>query len=141
MDEIFDQKLLDSADLFEVHELRSGYLKNEKGTFQFQPFGWQLQVSPINSFVSFDFDADQKLEVLAAGNYFGVKPFHGRFDGFSGALIQNEESVQLGHEIGLDLSGKSARHLKVLFIESKPYLLAVYNNEKAEVYELEKHRD
>jgi hypothetical protein len=136
MEEIFDKKLLDSADLFEVHELRSGYLKNDNGTFEFRPFGWQLQVSPINSFVSFDFDADQEQEVLAAGNYFGVKPFHGRFDGFAGALIHEEGSIQKGHEIGLDLSGKSARHLKVIFIQDKPHLLVVYNNEEAEVYEL-----
>ncbi|MGA9269220.1 MAG: hypothetical protein WBV45_01270, partial [Lutimonas sp.] len=71
-------------------------------------------------------------------NYFGVKPFHGRFDGFSGALIHNENSIQLGHEIGLDLAGKSARHLKVFTLDNRPYLLVVYNNEQAEVYELNK---
>ncbi len=138
MEEVFEKKLLDSADLFEVHELRSGYLKNEQGKFEFHPFDWQLQVSPINSFVSFDFDGDRKPEILAAGNYFGVKPFHGRFDGFSGALIHNENSIQLGHEIGLDLAGKSARHLKVFTLDNRPYLLVVYNNEQAEVYELNK---
>lgn len=136
MEKVFEQKLLDSADLFEVHELRSGYLKNEQGRFEFQPFEWQLQVSPINSFVSFDFDADGKQEILSAGNYFGVKPFHGRFDGFSGALIHDENSIQLGYEIGLDLAGKSARHLKVFTVEDTPYLLVVYNNEEAEVYKL-----
>ena len=138
MEEVFEKKLLDSADLFEVHELRSGYLKNEQGKFEFHPFDWQLQVSPINSFVSFDFDGDRKPEILAAGNYFGVKPFHGRFDGFSGALIHNENSIQLGHEIGLDLAGKSARHLKIFTLDNRPYLLVVYNNEQAEVYELNK---
>ena len=141
LDEVFDKKLLDSAQLFEVHELRSGYLKNEKGTFDFQPFGWQLQVSPINSFVSFDFDSDQKQEILAVGNYFGVKPFHGRFDGFSGALIHNKDSIQPGHEVGLDLSGKSARHLKVINVRGKPYLLVAFNNEDAEVYELDKYME
>ena len=138
MEEVFEKKLLDSADLFEVHELRSGYLKNEQGKFEFQPFDWQLQVSPINSFVAFDFDADEKQEILAAGNYFGVKPFHGRFDGFSGALIHDDNSIQLGHEIGLDLAGKSARHLRVVSLEGKPYLLVVYNSDAAEVYELMK---
>jgi hypothetical protein len=138
MEEVFEKKLLDSADLFDVHELRSGYLKNEQGKFEFQPFDWQLQVSPINSFVSFDFDADEKQEVLAAGNYFGIKPFHGRFDGFSGALIHDEKTIQPGHEIGLDLAGKSARHLRVVSLEGKPYLLVVYNNDAAEVYELMK---
>jgi len=141
MDEVFEKKLLDSADLFEVHELRSGYLKNEQGKFEFHAFDWRLQVSPINSFVSYDFDADGKEEVLAAGNYFGIKPFHGRFDGFSGALIQNENDIKLGHEVGLDLAGKSARHLKVLTVKDKPYLLVVYNSDSAELYELEKFKN
>ncbi len=141
MEEIFEKKLLDSAYLFEVHELRSGYLKNEQGKFEFQPFDWELQVSPINSFVSFDFDADEKQEILAAGNYFGVKPFHGRFDGFSGALINNENSIQLGHTLGLDLAGKSARHMKVITVNDTPYLLVVYNSEAAEVYQIDKRNN
>ena len=136
MDEVFERKLLDTAEVFTVHELRSGYLKNENGTFAFEPFDWELQVAPIKSFVSFDFDGDGKEEVLAAGNYFGVKPFHGRFDGFSGALIHNKDKIQPGYEIGLDLSGRSARHLKVIFAQGRPYLLVVYNNEPVQVYEL-----
>lgn len=135
MKEIFNEKLLDSAEVLQVNDLRSGYLQNNGGKYSFVPFDWRLQVSPINSFVTDDFDADQSDEVLVAGNYFGVSPFHGRFDGFSGALIHDDQTIQAGHEIGLDLAGKSARHVNVLRVGNRKFLLFTFNNEAAQVYE------
>ena len=32
-------------------------------------------------------------ELLLAGNYFGVQPYHGRFGSFGGALIESGGSV------------------------------------------------
>ena len=80
----------------------------------FVPFEASLQTSPILSFIGADFDGDKQTEVLAAGNYFGVKPYHGRFDGFSGALIKNNNNISLGYTLGLNLHNKSVRHLDVL---------------------------
>jgi len=93
-------------------------------------------VSPITSFLSYDFDNDGETEVLAAGNYFGVTPFHGRFDSFPGALIKNEQNMILGNQIGLDFSGKAIRQLNIISLMGKPYLLVTINNDKAQVYQL-----
>ncbi len=136
IDEIFDKKLVDKATILEVNTLQSGYLKNENGRFTFIPFQLKLQVSPITAFLKYDFDKDGKNEILAAGNYFGVKPFHGRFDSFSGALIKNENNIILGHQIGLDLAQKSVRHLNIITLNGEPYLLVTINNDKAQVYKL-----
>lgn len=136
IDKIFDKKSLSNAVLLEVSELRSGYLKNDKGRFVFVPFPVQLQVSPITAFLKYDFDNDGKKEVLAGGNYFGVKPFHGRFDSFSGALIRSEKDVILGHKIGLHLTQKAVRSLNIITLNDLPYLLVTVNNDKAEVYKL-----
>ncbi len=135
-EQIFTKKTLKESKLLEVHELNSGYLENNNGKFDFVPFNEDLQVSPIKTFVKFDFDRDQKDEVLAAGNFFGVAPYHGRFDSFSGALIQSAEDVTLGNELGLDLNLKSARHLNIININKKPYLLVTFNNDKAQLYEI-----
>lgn len=136
IEEVFDSKALEKATLFHVNELSSGYLKNTDGAFEFVPFAKDLQVSPLRAFLKFDFDSDGKEEVLVGGNYFGIKPFHGRFGTFSGALIKQENNVQLGSQIGLDFSLKSIRHLKIIKINNKPYLLATFNNDKAQVYKL-----
>lgn len=136
IDKIFDEESLSKAVVSEVHTLKSGYLKNENGSFTFVPFQAELQISPILDFLTFDFDGDGKREALAAGNYFGVKPYQGRFDSFPGALIKNENNVILGSEIGLDFSQKSSRNLSIITINNVNYLLATFNNDKAEVYQI-----
>ncbi len=138
VEEIFGKKALSKSTELSVHTLKSGYLKNEGGHFSFVPFGESLQTAPIMAFTVHDFDGDGHEEVLAAGNYFGVKPFHGRLDSFSGALLKSDGSVTLGHALGLDLSQKSARHLSILSLHKKTYLLVTFNNDKADVYQLQK---
>lgn len=136
LEEIFDPKMLEKGKLFEVHNLKSGYLKNENGKFTFVPFSNKMQVAPITCFVKSNFDSDAKEEVFAAGNYFGVSPYHSRFDGFSGALIKNEKTLFLGNQIGIDLNQKAVRHLDIVHFKGKKYLLITINNRKAELYEI-----
>src|SRR5680860_1100494 len=136
MDGIFDGKILEKAKIFEVNELRSGFLRNDNGSFSFVPFQNELQVSPLMAFVSHDFDGDGKEEILAAGNYFGVKPYQGRFDSFPGALINDENNVILGSLIGLNLGQKSVRHLNIIDHNDQTYLLVTINNDSAQVYKI-----
>ncbi|GGG18033.1 hypothetical protein GCM10011344_18320 [Dokdonia pacifica] len=138
VEEIMGKKAISESTKLTVHTLQSGYLKNEGGRFSFVPFGENLQTAPIMALTVYDFDGDGKEEVLAAGNYFGVKPFHGRLDSFSGALLKSDGSSTLGHRLGLDLSQKSVRHLNLLTLDTKTYLLVTFNNDKAHVYQLQK---
>ncbi len=135
VEDIFEKKLNDAI-LLEVNTLQSGYLQNNNGSFTFVPFGIKMQVSPIVDFVSYDFTGDGKLEVLAGGNYFGVKPYHGRMDSFSGALIESSENITFGYQIGLDFAQRSLRHLDIITLNNKHYLLATFNNDAAQVYEI-----
>ena len=136
LEEVFDPKMLEKAKLYEVHNLKSGYLRNDKGKFVFVPFSNKMQVAPITSFVKANFDSDKKEEVFAAGNYFGVSPYHSRFDGFSGALIKTEKTIYMGNQVGIDLTQKAVRHLDIVNFNGKNYLLITINNKPAEVYEL-----
>lgn len=136
VDEIFDSNVLKSAKILEVNNLKSGYLKNENGSFHFYHFPAKLQVAPIMALVVHDFDRDGKDDVLAGGNYFGVKPFQGRFDAFSGALIKNETDIILGHKIGLEFTDKSVRNMDVISVNNTDYLLVTVNNAEAQVYKL-----
>lgn len=136
LEEVFDPKMLEKGKLFEVHNLKSGYLRNHKGKFTFVPFSNKMQVAPITSFLKSNFDSDAKEEVFAAGNYFGVSPYHSRFDGFSGALIKNATNIFLGNQIGIDLTQKAVRHLDIINFKGKKYMLITINNKKAELYEM-----
>ena len=138
VEEVLGKDGLKKAKVLEVSELRSGFLENREGTYTFVPFSAEMQLAPIISLLRYDFNKDGEDEVLAAGNYFGVKPFHGRFGSFPGAVITNKNEVVLGSKIGLDLSQKSARDLNIITLNKQPYLLVTFNNETAEVYKLVK---
>jgi enediyne biosynthesis protein E4 len=136
VDEVFDPKMLEKATLYEVHNLKSGYLRNDQAKFTFVAFSNDLQVAPITAFLKSNFDGDRKEELFAAGNYFGVSPYHSRFDGFSGALIKNTKTILLGNQIGIDLTQKAVKHLDIIHSKGKKYMLVTINNQKAAVYEL-----
>lgn len=134
--EIFGKNALTKSHKLSVEILSSGYLKNDKGRFTFVPFPAQMQVAPVMDFLVHDFTGDGKLEALAGGNYFGTKPYHGRLDSFSGALISSEKDIISGHKIGLDFAQKSVRHLNIIHKNNTPYLLVTFNNDAAQVYEI-----
>jgi hypothetical protein len=79
-EEIFGQKL-ESTALFQAASMQSMILINERGKgFLQQPLPMQMQWAPIFCFYSDDFDGDHKQDLLAAGNFYGVLPFEGRYD-------------------------------------------------------------
>ncbi len=137
VDQIFGKDLKEAKTL-EVTTLESGYLKNNDGNFQFLPFARELQVAPITTLLTYDFNGDGNKELLTAGNYFGVKPYHGRFGSFQGALVMNEEEYKLGNDLGLDLMNKSARDLNIITLNNNNYLLVTIHNGAAEVYNIGK---
>ncbi|WP_247672624.1 VCBS repeat-containing protein [Aquimarina sp. MMG016] len=138
VEEVFGNDILKEATILEVHELASGYLENQNGKFSFIPFVNELQVSPITSMLKHDFDKDGKQEVFLAGNYFGVIPYHGRFDGFGGAILKDRNSIIEAPELNVNLSQKLIRGLNIINFDSKDYLLITVHNEKAEIYEFSK---
>lgn len=129
-------EMLEKATVYKINTLASGFLRNSDNTFIFEEFPSELQTAPIKAFLKGEFSGNGKESVLAGGNYFGVIPFHGRFDSFSGALIHSDKHIELGNRLGLRLEHKSVRHLEIVRLEEKDYLLVVYNNEAAEIYEI-----
>lgn len=136
IEDVLGKDILDESTVLTVTNLNSGYLKNENGKFEFVAFPFEMQLAPILTFLKYDFDGDGSQEVLAGGNYFGVKPYHGRFDSFPGALINSSDDIILGNELGLKFMFKSLRHLNILRFHDQPYLLATFNNEKAQLYKI-----
>ncbi|MCM5661907.1 VCBS repeat-containing protein [Galbibacter mesophilus] len=136
IEEIFDESILEKATVRYVHTLSSGWLENKDGKFSFHEFDSKLQLAPINTFLTYDFNQDGKKDILAAGNYFGVKPYHSRFDAFTGAVIYNAKDIQLTDKVGLNLSGKAVQKLNIVKIKNQDYLLVTINDNSVELYKL-----
>jgi len=137
IEEIFSKSDLKKATLYEVTQLGSGYLKNEKGKYTFIQLPIELQISPIMAQLKYDFDSDGKEEMLVGGNYFGVQPFHGRFGSFSGAVVKNDHQILKGNFIGLDFFNQSVRQMNIITLKTGAYLLVTINNGKAQVYKIQ----
>ncbi len=140
IEEVFTDSQLDKSVRYDVHVLASGYLKNDSGKFSFVSFDDEIQVSPILAMVSFDFDNDEKEELLMAGNYFGVQPFHGRFGSFTGVLIDDNRITE-AHRLGLDLLNVSVRNLSVIDFQGTNYLLVTINNGAVQLYKINKKNE
>ncbi|MBX2962918.1 MAG: VCBS repeat-containing protein [Cyclobacteriaceae bacterium] len=136
IDQVFTKEQLSKAVVYEVHELASGFLRNNNGVFDFVKFSDDLQLAPILSLMRYDFDSDGNEEILAGGNYFGVQPFHGRFGSFGGALIKSESDVWLSEKIGVNFFNQSVRHFNVVSFKDEKYLLVTINNGKCQVYKI-----
>ena len=138
LNEIFSNNTLSKAyHVLKVHELASGYLENKKGIFEFVPFSKEIQVAPITTAFVYDFKNNGVEDILLAGNNFGTTPYHGRLDGFSGALVSNNGKIALGHEIGINLAYKQVKSITIVEVNTKKYVLVTINNAKAELYEIQ----
>ena len=138
IEQILSKEQLESSQKLKVSTLKTGYLRNDSGVFTFVPFNRDFQVAPVLTFCKFDFDNDGEDDILAAGNYFGVQPFHGRLDSFTGALIKDADHILPGDQIGLNFAQKSIRQLNVISFKGSHYLLATPNNEEIQRYQLNK---
>jgi hypothetical protein len=80
VEEIFGDRLK-TAGIESANTLQSIALINDgHGGFTIKPLPMEMQWSPIFSFVVDDFNHDGKTDILAAGNFYGVVPFEGRYD-------------------------------------------------------------
>lgn len=134
LDQIFSEDQLEKAEVLKVNTLASGYLQNKNGRFTFEEFDAPLQVSPITSFLKGDFNKDGKDEVLIGGNYFGVTPYHGRFDASAGNILIEKGTVLEGYEIGLNFTQKAVKSLDLLNFQGENYLMVTLNNDQPQFY-------
>ncbi|TXE13013.1 RNA-binding protein [Seonamhaeicola algicola] len=84
-------KRLNSALSYEATEFRSGiFVNNGSNGFSFKPFENIVQTSPINSIVLHDFNNDNTLDILVAGNNYQSEVETTRADAGTGHILIND---------------------------------------------------
>ncbi len=137
IEEVMGENALKKAEKYEVHELASGYLENTGNGFRFKKFPQEYQVAPIRAFVKYDFDQDGTDDVLMAGNYFGVSPYHGKFDALNAGLLSGKGNFLNPSNLGLNFAHKALKKLQIVIFKDVPYLLATLNNDTVQVYQIQ----
>lgn len=134
--EIFDDDKLEKAEILDVHTTASGYLKYEDDKWKFYTFDDYFQVSPITALKAIDLNGNGQNELLFGGNYFGVKPYHGRFGSFAGGALTQSGKILKAEDIGINFYNKAVVGFEVLNFQNKKYLMVIYNNEAVQFYKL-----
>lgn len=137
VEDIFTKEILNKAKMLTVNTLSSGYLENNNGHYVFKSFKEPcLQIAPITEMLKYDFNRDGQVDIMLAGNYFGVTPYQGKFDSFAGAVIQNNGEYVPAVKIGVNFANKAVKRLNIINFDGITYLLVTINNNEIELYEI-----
>jgi hypothetical protein len=136
MEEIFESTALSKAEILEVHSTATGYLKLENKEWKFYALDDYFQLSPITAFAHLDLTGDGNNELLFGGNYFGLKPFHGRLGSFSGGALTPNGKILDDKKTGLNFFNKAVVNFATLNFKDHQFLIVVYNDKPIEIYKL-----
>jgi hypothetical protein len=140
MRDIFTEAELKEAVVKEVHESRSGLLRNNcNWNFSWEPFPVQAQFSPVHAIETVDIDGDARVEILLAGNFFDVLPELGRYDACYGVVLQEKENggfeVLLPEQSGFFMKGQ-VRKMRLIKCGDKDRIIIAKNNDHVQVLEV-----
>jgi len=132
VDKILEGKL-HSVSVFNAAMLSSVLLiNNGSGGFSLSRLPYQMQWSPLFSFITGDFNNDKKTDILAAGNFYGVIPYEGRYDAIFPGLLLQKDAMNF-FPAGLPVSGLAIngeiRDIKMIRLRGhqKAFLIARNN--------------
>jgi hypothetical protein len=138
--EIYTSKSLGEAHRVEAKILESGILLNDgSGHFSFHPLPRIAQIAPTFGIVAKDFDADGKVDLALAQNFFSSQPETGRMDGGLGQLLKGHGDGTFlpvaQKESGIAVKGES-RSLAAIDLDNDGRLDLVFarNDNAPEIY-------
>ncbi len=92
--DLFTDFLIDSAISKEVYSFESVLIENTgSGEFVIHSLPAQAQLSPIFNFHVSDLDQDGLKDVFLNGNFYGVRPFFGKYDANYGTVLIQQENL------------------------------------------------
>ncbi len=111
LENLFEPGVLALGDQRRVDTFASVYLENTgAGEFRRQELPRSAQWSPVTSILAHDFTGDGHMDVLTAGNFFGVNTVQGRYDADYGTLLvgngEGSFTTLPMHETGLRIQGE-----------------------------------
>jgi hypothetical protein len=89
VEDILPASELKKAKVLEARTFASSVALNDgKGGFQLRPLPAEAQFAPVYASLADDFDGDGRVDVLLAGNFYGVTPVRGRYDASYGLMLR-----------------------------------------------------
>lgn len=138
--DIFTKEELSNSIVQRAYEFSSSVLINQGGRFTIEPLPVEAQLSTVYAIVVEDFEGDGIVDILLAGNLYGVKPEVGRYDASYGTYLKGIGAGKFeavpSRESGFWLDGE-VRDMKKIRIGNSNYLLIARNSDSLVVYKLQ----
>jgi len=110
-----------------------------KGNFSVKPLPYQLQLSSVNAMQAVDINSDGFLDIIAAGNCFGLLPQFCRIDASYGNILINDKKGNLlvsdPAVSGIDVKGET-RDILSLHYKKDNCILFLQNNDLPLLYKM-----
>lgn len=140
--EIYGKENLKNALHYEAKTFENAYLENHgNGKFKIHALPAKAQLSPINDVVTKDFNDDGHLDILAAGNLYGVEVETVRPDAGNGVLLLGDGKGgfdYLHHQASGFFVPFDVKKLKLLHHRSQRIIVVGCNNDYYQLFKLEK---
>ena len=142
--DIFPEKVLNNTLILQANTFSSSYLANlGNNQFDLSDLPLQAQLSPVHSMRPDDYNDDGHLDVLLAGNFYGLRIQFGRLDANKGLLLLGDGkgnfNVVPGHKSGLFINGEVRDIAKVRGATGKDLFLFALNNDSLRMYQISDH--
>jgi hypothetical protein len=108
-------------------------LNSGGGRFSLQPLPVEAQVAPVQAIVADDFDRDGRVDLLLAGNFYGVPPIQGRYDASYGLVLRGMPGGRFVAmdmpRSGVEITGQ-VRRMRTLRTADGPIVAVARNDDR-----------
>ncbi|MEM9833677.1 MAG: VCBS repeat-containing protein [Bacteroidota bacterium] len=135
INQVLGEEALERALVNRIYRLQSSVVINRgDGSYQVDDLPVEAQFSPVFSIISGSFLGDD--ELVAGGNFSGVKPEEGRYDANPGLLLkqQNGDFVAVKQNTGLNIDGEVRQMATARTVNGNKLLIVAKNNDEPEIY-------
>ncbi|MBT3385110.1 MAG: VCBS repeat-containing protein [Prolixibacteraceae bacterium] len=135
--DIIDPEMREKSFKLSANIMESCWIENVEGELILKKLPDLVQFSYVNSFINFDFDGDGTQDVIAAGNFYPLKPQIGMNDASMGTFLKfanNKLTVTDGIVSPLWLYGDIRDMALLSFKSGKKLVVVSKNNEAASIY-------
>lgn len=133
MDDIWTEQERTDAIVLQATEMRTAYIENKGGgKFALHPLPLAAQEAPVYGILAEDINNDGQLDLLLTGNDFGMDPYSGRHDAFTGLCLLGNGKGQFSSlslsESGFFVPG-DAKGLAILHTAKERNLIIAAQNQ------------
>ena len=132
VNQIYTSKMLEESLSYEITSFESIYLENNGGNFKARALPQLAQISSINKFVVDDFDGDNNLDVILAGNLYNAEVETPRNDASFGLYLKGDGSgnfeAKTMLESGLKIVG-DVRDMEPISIDNVKHIIVAKNDD------------